>query len=75
MRGDHYIISCFLCFEVSQASYTQDESITPLFYRYVCRQSQSPTAKVGNFFQTKQFKVKYLDRQSNILRNCTAVGR
>lgn len=28
MRGDHYDLSCSL-YEVSQASYTQDESITP----------------------------------------------
>lgn len=32
MRGDHYDSSCFLCFEVSQASYIQDESITPRFF-------------------------------------------
>ena len=29
MRVGHYDLSCFLCFEVSQASYIQDESITP----------------------------------------------
>lgn len=32
MRGDHYDLSCFRCFEVSQASYTQDESITPRYF-------------------------------------------
>ena len=35
MRGDHYVLSCFHCFEVSQASYIQDESITPRYSNYV----------------------------------------
>lgn len=30
MRGDHYANSCSHC-EVSQASYIQEEDITPLF--------------------------------------------
>ena len=32
MREDHYGRSGFLCFEVSQASYTLDEGITPRYF-------------------------------------------
>lgn len=31
MPVDHYNLSCFRCLEVSQASYTQDENITPRY--------------------------------------------
>lgn len=49
MRGDHYDLSCFRCFEVSQASYTQDESITLLLISLCCGWSFSnPIAKVMN---------------------------
>ncbi len=47
MRGDHYDLSCFLCFEVSQASYTQDENITPRYFYYVSDMScPNPNTKV-----------------------------
>ena len=32
MREDHSDLSCFLCFEVYQASYTHDGSITPRYF-------------------------------------------
>ena len=37
MREGHYDLSCFLCFEVSHASYTQDESITPRYFSEMSR--------------------------------------
>ena len=37
MRVGHYDLSCFLCFEVSHASYTQDESITPRYFSEMSR--------------------------------------
>lgn len=50
IHGDHYANSCFL-FEVSQASYIQEEDITPLFYQQCiwtrlpqseCKDSENP---------------------------------
>ena len=37
MRVGHYDLSCFLCFEVSHASYTQDENITPRYFSEMSR--------------------------------------
>lgn len=41
MRGNNYDLSCFLCYEGSQASYIQDESITPQYIQYVLERSIS----------------------------------
>ena len=52
MREDHYDLSCFLCFEVSQASYTQDESITPRYFNMSWKElPQSMGHRTKRFFQ------------------------
>jgi|GEM_PF-6198194 len=46
MREDHYDLSCFLCFEVSQASYTQDESITPRYFNMSWKELPQSNCKI-----------------------------
>lgn len=48
MRGDHYIISCFHI-EVSQASYIQEEDITPLFSKMSWIEYLQSDCKINKF--------------------------
>ena len=64
MRGNHYDLSCFRCFEVSQASYIQDESITPQYLKYFGLNYVNPFANVtkicDNSFNIGNLIIGYL---------------
>ena len=51
MRGDHYIISCFHLFEGSQASYIQEEDITPLIFNMSWKELPQSNYKDRGFFR------------------------
>lgn len=59
MRGDHYDLSCFLYFEVSQASYIQDEGITPRYFKYVLERVTS--IQIQNYKKTMKWHLTVTD--------------
>lgn len=65
MRGNNYDLSCFLCYESSQASYIQDESINASIYS-ICfgKKYLYPIAKIEIFYNNHLFSNDF-----SLLRN------